>query len=347
MAPPPAQSAPSEPKPSPTASSSTTAPVQAPSAAPQSAAQKTIENTTDAQTNGRKIAQFLIEKEPEKPLGYRLMRLLRWDILDKAPPAENGKTKLEPLPEERRNYLQGLVGKADWKQALSEAEKTFSSGATHFWLDLQRISATACKNLGGPYSFVRQSICLETALFIKRIPEIIDLAYSDGTPFCDNATKDWVESEVRSSLGSGGGEGVQSGGVDDPLKQERQQVNELVSAGKIDQAVEILQKKMMEGGAERISFRRSLLLCNLLFSAKHIDIALAILESLNDKIVKYNLDKWEPDLAVEAWCLQVKAYKMVNNSKPPNIQIAIQEKQNSILSKISCIDPKSALKLNS
>jgi len=304
-----------------------------------------MENIKDAQANGRKIAQFLIEKEPEKPMGYRLMRIMRWDGIEKAPPAESGKIRIEGPPEQRKTFLKNCTGSGDWKKLLASAEKDFSSGPTLYWIDLQRMSATACKNLGDPYKSIHEAICMETALFLKRIPEIKELCYSDGSPFCDEATKDWIDSEVTPMLSSGSAAGG-GGSGDDPLKKERKEINELVSAGKTDQAVEILQGKIHESGSERINFKRSLMLCNLLFSAKHADIAQAILESLHEKITAYNLERWEPDLAVEAWCLLVKAYKMTAKSKPQNMQIAIQEKQNSILSKISCIDPKSALKLN-
>lgn len=316
--------------------------------AQQAAAQAAVmETPKDAQSEGRKVAMFLIEKEPEKPMGYRLIRSLRWDIIEKAPPAEGGKTRLEPPPDERKTFLQNLISKEDWKQALFTAEKAFSSGPTHYWLDLQRISATACKNLGKSYNAIHDAICLETALFLKRMPEIQELSYSDGSPFCDEATKDWIGSDVSAALSSSKGAVSQGKSAkDDPLKEEKKEINTLVSKGKTEDAIETLQNKINETGSERINFKRSLMLCNLLFSVKHAHIALAILESLHEKIDKYNLDKWEPDLAIETWCLLARAYKIVGSSKSQNIQVALQEKQNIILSRLSVLDPKSALKLN-
>lgn len=344
-----------KPKPEPQAAPAQPAAPGAPAAAPTAgapaqapAAQAApMETPKDAQTEGRKVAMFLIENEPEKPMGYRLLRSLRWDLVEKAPPAEGGKTRLEPPPAERKTFLQNLVAKEDWAQALLTAEKAFSSGPTHYWLDLQRISATACTNLGKSYDAIHEAICLETALFLKRVPEIPELSYSDGSPFCDEATKDWIGSDVSSVLSSSeGGVSPGKGAKDDPLSEEKKEINALVSKGKTEDAIEILQKKIHESGSERINFKRSLMLCNLLFSVKHAHVALAILESLHEKIDKYNLDKWEPDLAIETWSLQARAYKIVGSSKSQNIQVALQEKQNIILSRLSVLDPKSALKLN-
>jgi len=288
---------------------------------------------------------FLIEKEPEKPLGYRLLRSLRWDIIEKAPVAEGGKTKIEALPAERKTYLLGLLSKGDWKQTLATAEKTFSSGPTQYWLDLQRISAVSCKNLGAPYESAYNAICSETALFLKRVPEIPDLCYSDGSPFCDGITREWLASDVAAAAAGGKSSGGASSVQDDSIAGEKKEINELASSGKIEAAIQILQKKINDSGSERINFKRSIMLCNLLISAKHAEIAVSILESLNEKIDRYNLHKWEPELAIETWRLLLTTYGAIGSTLQPNKQVAIQEKQNSILNKISCIDPISALKL--
>ena len=87
-------------------------------------------------------------------------------------------------------------------------------------------------------------------------------------------------------------------------------------------------------------------MCGLLMSAKQPDIALSILESLTEKIQLYHLDKWDPDLAVEAWGNMVKVLKVARANKPAPVQASMQEKQNSILSRISQIDPKKAFSLN-
>ena len=42
-----------------------------------------MDNPRQAQASAKKAASFLIEKEPQKAMGYRLMRGVRWDILEK------------------------------------------------------------------------------------------------------------------------------------------------------------------------------------------------------------------------------------------------------------------------
>jgi hypothetical protein len=75
-------------------------------------------------------------------------------------------------------------------------------------------------------------------------------------------------------------------------------------------------------------------------------MAVSMLEMLDQKIATYSVDKWEPDLAVEAWSVLVQAYKVAKAGKAANILLSLQERQNTILTKVSYIDPKKALLLN-
>jgi type VI secretion system protein VasJ len=325
------------------------APAQAGAAAPSAAtagaqtSQEPMETPKQAQAAGKKVAQFLIETEPARPMGYRLLRCIRWDVLEKAPPAENGQTQLAAPNPQQRAYFQKLLGDGDWKTALAAAEKAFNGAANHFWLDLQRIAATAAKQLGADYEAVNQAICIETALLVKRIPQLPDLAFSDGSPFCDPATRDWISGEAMPNISDGsGGAGV---ALEEGLDEERKEVNALAAAGKTEQALDFVQKAIAGSSNERHNFRRSLMVGSLMLSAKRADIALAVLEELDDKIDRFRIDLWDSGLAIEAWALLVSAYKAWAVNKPQNIQAQIHEKQNTILQKLSRTDPKSAFKL--
>ena len=321
-------------------------PKPAPSAAGGAGAEA-METPKQAQAAGKKTAYFLIEKEPQKIMGYRLMRSLRWDVLEKAPPSENGKTQLAPPPADLQAALLNALKANDYKTALEKAEVAFTAGANHLWLGLQRIAAVACKNLGAPFSAVRQAILYETGLLIKRLPELLTLTFSDGAPLCDDATKDWIASEVQPIFsGSAAAAVSSSAAAGDPIETEKREAVALAAGGSVEKALDFVQTAIRRSSNERDNFKRSIVLCSLLVSAKQPDIALSILESLNGKVSDYHIDKWDPDLAVDAWSATVKVLKMAKNGKQPNVQASMQEKMNSILSKISQIDPKKAFSLN-
>jgi type VI secretion system protein VasJ len=320
---------------------------QAPSSGAAGGQAEAMETPKQAQASAKKAAYFLIEKEPQKLMGYRLIRSLRWDVLEKAPPSENGKTQLAPPSAELQTSLNSALQANNFKAAFDKAESAFTSAANHLWLGLQRIAATACKGLGQPYAAVHAALLFETGLLVKRVPEIMALSFSDGTPLCDDATKDWIASEVR-PLFSADGSGASSGGAQaggDPVEAEKKEANALAASGKIEKALDLLQAAIRSSGCERDNFRRSIVVCSLLVSAKQPDIALSILENLHEKINDYHIDKWDPDLAVEAWSAMVKVMKMAKAGKQPNVQAALHEKMNAIVSKISQIDPKKAFSL--
>lgn len=319
---------------------------EAPAAsAPGGQAAEPMETPKQAGGIARKAALFLIEKEPQRPLGYRLMRSLRWDIMEKAPPAEGGRTQLPGPNAQQRTYFSGLVAQQDWKNAQAKAESAFAGASNHLWIDLQRIIVTACEKLGDPYKEVKTAILLETAYFIRRLPDIPALSFADGSPFCDEATKKWLAGEVRAVLSGASGQPAQAA-AGDLFDKELKKVNELVGAGKLEEAIDLVQSGIRTAKCERDSFRRSMLVGTLLLQAKQADIAVSVLEMLDQKAMVYCLDKWDPDLAVEAWSLLVQAYRAARAGKPANIQVSLQEKQNSILTKVSYIDPKKALQLN-
>jgi type VI secretion system protein VasJ len=324
-------------------------PVAAPPAAGAAGAgpAEAMETPKQAQAQVRKCALFLIEKEPQKPMGYRLMRSLRWDLIEKAPPAEGGKTALPGPNPQQRTFFQGVLGQQDWKGALEKAEAAFAAASNHVWLDLQRIAAAAAEKMGEPYAGVRSAVLFETAVLIKRVPDIIGLSFADGTPFCEEATKTWLNTEVKAMLSAGGGgTGTIVSAADDPLGRDTQKANELVAGGQIEEAIDLVQRGIRSSRSERESFRRSILVGSLLLKAKQPDIAVSMLEMLDQKITTYSVDKWEPDLAVDAWSALVQAYKVAKAGKAQNILLSLQERQNTILTKVSYIDPKKALLLN-
>jgi type VI secretion system protein VasJ len=299
-----------------------------------------IESTKDAVEVIRKTASFLIEKEPQKAAGYRLMRSVRWDGVENAPVSDGNATKLEPPPQERRTFIHSLLGKGDFKVALETSEKAFSSGPTHYWLDLQRISATAATQLGTSYTNVRDAILLETAIFVRRVPQIKELTYSDGTPFCDPATRDWLDTDVAAILSSGASS--VSAKNDDLVEIDKREVNALNSANKTDEALDFLLKKIGECGSERDNFRRRVVIASTMIAAKRADLAIYILECLCEIIDKNNLLSWEPVLAADALNNLVKAYAITANGKQGAAQVRLLEKREEVMKKLSYVDPKIA-----
>ncbi len=306
-----------------------------------------MDTPKQAQTIARRPARFLQEKEPQKIMGFRLMRSLRWDIFGNLPPAQDGKTQLPAPNPQQRSFFENTLNQGDWKTLHEKAEEVFCGGSNHLWLDLQRYSATACKEMGKLYEPIQNMIIFELGFLLKRLPGLENLSFSDGSGFCDGVTSTWITEEVLPAFsGDGESSGGSGGGGSDPLEDERKEINGLVAGGNIQQALAVAQNGIRNSASEEDNFRRSILLGQVLMKAKQPDIALSIFESLDEKVGTYQLDKWNPDLATEAWSGLIQAIKVARASKPQNVQVVLTEKHNTILKRISQVNPMKAFELS-
>ena len=297
------------------------------------------------QSGIREAVSQLIQKEPLRPMGYRLMRSLRWDILDKAPPSENGKTQLSGPQPQQRTLFDNLIAHKEWKDVLQKAEAVFSCGSNHLWLDLQRMVFVACRECGIEYASVGDAVFQETEYLLRRIPDLINLCFSDSTPFCDEITRKWIGIKLKTASVMDNVTGIPLSVSNDGIGQQNKRVDEMVLAGQINEALEFLQNSIRASADERENFHRSIKVGEVLLGAAQAELAVAVLEYLDQKISFYNLDKWEPDLTVEAWVVLLRAYRAIK-VKQQNLQVILAEKQSRILGKITQINPKRGFMMN-
>jgi len=81
-----------------------------------------------------------------------------------------------------------MISNKEFKPALDKAEIAFTAGQP----SVARASAHCDHRVPGPrepYKRLRQAILFETGLFIKRIPDLLKLSFSDGSPSAMMAQK--------------------------------------------------------------------------------------------------------------------------------------------------------------
>jgi type VI secretion system protein VasJ len=130
---------------------------------------------------------------PAHPLWYRLNRVRVWAALEQAPAAQQGETRI-PAPQDRlRERLSQLMAGSDYVALLLFAESQL--GGSRFWLDLNLASFTALSQLPDGQA-AATAIAQETATLLSRLPTLAALRFSDGTPFADERTRDWLASHA-------------------------------------------------------------------------------------------------------------------------------------------------------
>jgi len=253
----------------------------------------------------------------EDPLPYRLMRTGLWLHLSRPPAAgANGRTPLQPMPAALRTKLETLESNQRWADLLDESESAL--GQHRFALGLHRFSATALTGLGESHTTARAALVQELSVQLRRMPGVEELLAANGTPLTDEATRAWLRTEVLpastptpSPVASSVGVAplslpplsfpteASSTGSGPALEEE---ARALLDAGRVHEAVTLLQGAVASATTGRARFLSRLALARLCANAGQLPLARAVYDVLDEEVSAHFLDTWEPALA--AACLE-------------------------------------------
>jgi type VI secretion system protein VasJ len=294
-----------------------------------------IKSSAEAAQLVYRLAAQLREQNAYDPLAHRLVRVMRFGILQALPPAEGGKTRVEPPPRERRQALAGMLEQGKFEVLAKSGEDALLEQGMHFWLDLQRLVAGALAALGAPAKAAHLAVVEEAASLARRLPGLERLTFADGTPFADPVTADWL-AEIAAS-GEGGGEG---GERDEELTAHLEEAKKLAAGGDIGKAVRTLS---VDGRGPRAAFQRRLAAADLCFKAGRPEVAAPIVEALDEVVQRHQLESWEPGLAVAALRLMHRAYEALEAKAPPADKPAYRQRGEAAFARMCRVDPAAAL----
>ncbi len=282
-----------------------------------------------------KAASSMISENPFNPLPYRLNRLAAWIPIDDLPTASGGKTMISPPDEQIINAMATLYDNAEWEDLADSCESNIRQFL--FWLDLSRYVSECMEQLG--HEDICHVIEAETLLFVQRLKGIEQMCFSDGTPFADSATREWLDkiarnnSESESAPGTGGMDSLQQ-----RVAEQMAQAQKLVKKKKFDQALTMLKDSVAASQSERERFLWKISVCKLLLRMKKTEIASSYIDDILDYIEKFKLDRWEPDNALEAFSLALTGLRLQKDSRHESL---IEK----IIKKISMLDPVTAIRI--
>jgi len=301
-------------------------------------ANKTLNSTLDIL--GR-LSRYYLNGNAANPLSYRLNRIQAWLTIDSLPMVqEENKTPLPPPDPMIKNALEQQLAERDYENAVISAEARLREHL--FWLDLSRISARGLEALGGKYEAAREMLCQETALFVKRLPGLESLAFSDGTPFCDAETRQWL----KTITGTGAAEaalaappGGAARGDDSRHSEIEAEALELVKNKKVVEAVQLFQDSLAASASGRDALIFRIGLCHVLLHAGKVEPALPQLETLESLIQSHGLETWEPDLALQGLQLIYTGFR--DCSREP-----LKDQAGAVFDRIARINPAAACKIS-
>lgn len=235
--------------------------------------------------------------EPSVPAPYLIIRALTWSEIDELPPATENRTMVPPPPGYLRDRLRELATTSAWKELLDEVEERVTEFP--FWLDLQRMSSQALNGLGNAYEAARTAVLTEMISFLRRLPGLVELQFSDGVPFADDSTRRWISKDLLPVQTVAPTASLSSGAGADSLAALRDSYRKLTDEGKQTEAIALVQDAIKTMPSERAKFLAHLELATLCLEAGQLKPALARLEALDEQMRRFSLEAWEPGLCVQ------------------------------------------------
>jgi len=320
-------------------SSNAAPPVTLPTATDLSSARELLDRA-------RQMAQFLRQQPQGYLAAYRLMRCIRWDTLIEVPPHDvSGKTRLAAPRTELRAQLKRLLLQKQWQQVLERVEAAFAEGVNHLWLDLQFFAFTAQEHAGGEYSAVRDLAATDCALMLERLPGLDQLAFSDGSPFADDATLEWIARHAT-VCDMERGEAitpVSISSTDTDWAETQAQASDIAVQQGLDAALVWLQRLPSLDG-ERDRFLRQLVMARVAEHADRADTALHLVSTLDAAAQRFQLAAWEPSLAFEVKHHLLRLLKIRLTRKDVD-KPALVHRIELLMGELTAIDPARAVTL--
>jgi len=290
----------------------------------------------------RNAGAFLFENNPKNPDAYRFRRMAAWAKISSLPPANEGKTQIPPPSAQEIKSLEDLKANNNWHVLLQTSEQKLSRFV--FWFDLGRFASESLLNLGSGYQSAHQAVCDETAFFLHRIPGIEELAFSDGLPFADPETREWLK---QIALGSASGHtGEISLGADALAAPESESMAEVMEQAKslsrqkqTMEAVGLIKEQLQGCRSEKCGLLWRMALCQILLGSEFKKLAVPHLDQVIADIDNYRVEAWEPAVALQGLALAWSGFRSLSGNR-------FRQRADELLSRISRLDPAEALRLS-
>lgn len=290
-------------------------------------------------------AAFLRKKEPFSPAPFLMLRGLRWGELRTASRLTDS-SLLEAPPTELRQQIKRLALSKKWAELLEAGEQALALPGSRAWLDLQRLSVTACTALGNNYQAIATAIQSELRALLNDLPELLDATLLDDTPAANAETREWLLSLGNSALPAESEEESEAAaesrahrnGVPTwlaPALDPYTRAKDALTAGRAEEAFAIMRAEVSRQRSGRRRFRRTMQMIELAIAAHKEEIAQPLLEDIAAAIENHKLDAWEDPEQIASDLSNLMRYSK-------KIQGSASDKQ-KLFERICRLDPVKAL----
>ncbi|MDT4815292.1 type VI secretion-associated protein [compost metagenome] len=296
----------------------------------------------DLLDNGKTLAAYLRGQPQGWLAAHRLMKSLRWDTVHQAPPQDaNGNTRLASPRSDYRAQLKRLYLQQSWGELLDQAERMYGEGVNHFWLDLQWYLCQALRRLSAPFDGWAEIVAKDLGILLERLPGLEELHWSDGTPFADETTREWIAQQVAGSrsapwLAPSPATGAADEDEDDILALEGEALAQADSEGVEAALAWLAERPGVRTGHQRWLLR--LLMARVAEQYGKSDLAAHLLKELDMTAQSRSLDEWEPELSFEVKARLLKLLRKKSQRSDAD-KAALARHMETLLAGLVKIDP--------
>lgn len=287
----------------------------------------------------RQVSLFLLQQDLKHPLAYRYRRIASWAKLTTLPPNTDGVTQIPPPAPQVISALETLRNEGNLQGLIQNAEQKLSQFI--FWLDLNRWVVEALDGLGGDYHRASIAVSQATDGLLTRLPGLASFQFTDGMPFADPATIQWLQGLEAAAPMAGGplpAPAVSEEGSG-ALAAKVQEARSLAGKKRLTEAVGLLQDEMRRSASQRQCMQWRLAIARLLMETKKAHLALPHLDQVLADIDRYRLEDWEPHLALEGLTTAWQAYGAQGDND-------LKARAAHLLDRIARLDAAAAVRLS-
>lgn len=289
----------------------------------------------------RTLTEYLREQPDGWLPAHHLMKSLRHDTLRAIPaPDAQGRTRIEPPRADQRALLKRLYLQQNWAEMLEMADSTFSRGANHLWLDLQWYIHQALTKSGK--ETLADIVAADLKGLLLRLSGLETLAFSDGTPFADEVTLNWIQQSVLDTVGGWGDDTPSApltSGNDDILALEPEAVALADSEGP-DAALGWLQTRPGMT-TDRQKWLLRLLMGLIAEQYGKNELAVHLFAELGERAGELTLKNWEPELLFEVQARHLKLLRL-KASRSEADKTRLTSVMDQLLAGLIAVDPARA-----
>jgi type VI secretion system protein VasJ len=209
----------------------------------------------------------------------------------------------------------------------------------HFWLDLQWYMYQALSKQSAPQDSWADIVKRDLGIFLERLPGLEVLGWSDGTPFADETTREWITQHVSGNRPQQWlpASATAPATADADIRSLESEALAQADSEGVEQALTWLAARPdVHTGRQRWLLR--LLMARVAEQYGKSDLAIHLLGELDATAQRQALAEWEPELNFEVKARLLKLLRLKAQRNDAD-KTTLARRMEALLAALVAIDP--------